>query len=45
MAVYVKNAPVLGVNSDQEICDFADHYVTTSFERASVENLEATSAF
>jgi hypothetical protein len=41
MAVYVKNAPVLDVNSDQEICDFADHYVTTSSERASVENLEA----
>jgi hypothetical protein len=41
MAVYVKNAPILGVNSDQEICDFADRYVTTSSERASVENLEA----
>jgi hypothetical protein len=41
MAVYVKNAPVLGVNSDQEICDFADRYVATSSERASVENLEA----
>jgi hypothetical protein len=24
MAVYVENGPVLGVNSDQEVCDFAD---------------------
>jgi hypothetical protein len=38
---YMKNASILGVNSDQEICDFADHYVTTSSERASVEILEA----
>jgi hypothetical protein len=41
MAMYVKNGPVLGVNSDREICDFADQYMTTSSERASVENLEA----
>jgi hypothetical protein len=41
MAVYVKDAPVLGVNSDQGICDFADRYVTTSSKRASTENLEA----
>jgi hypothetical protein len=41
MAVYVKNAQVLGVNSDQKICDFADRYVTTYSARASVENLEA----
>jgi hypothetical protein len=41
MAVYVKKALVLGVNFYQEICDFANRYVTTSSERASVENLEA----
>jgi hypothetical protein len=43
MAVYVKDAPILGVHSDARICKFADQYVTTSSEGISAEDLEAQS--
>jgi hypothetical protein len=41
MAVYIKDAPILGVQSDASICEFAYQYVTTSGEGLSAENLEA----
>jgi hypothetical protein len=43
MAVYVKDAPILGVHLDTRICEFADKYITTSGEGISAENLEAQS--
>jgi hypothetical protein len=41
MAVYIKDAPILGVHPDSSICEFADRYITTSGEGLTAENLEA----
>jgi hypothetical protein len=40
MAVYIKDAPILGVHSDSRICKFADRYVSTLAEGTSIEKIE-----
>jgi hypothetical protein len=40
MAIYVKEAPILGAQPDQQVCEFIDRYISTSTRDASPANLE-----
>jgi hypothetical protein len=40
MAVYIKDAPIFGVQPDREGCKFIDQFITTSPDGVSAENLE-----
>jgi hypothetical protein len=40
MAVYVRDAPILGVHSDCQICEFIDRFISTSVEGVTDEDLK-----